>query len=128
MLEGSHGQRVEVWLRRNDERTGVSRVTSSHFFFAVAAPNLYVPPVFAIESTIFIQATLSSFCFLSRCGDHRAFGLCNIDQDMARAGCAVSCAHGSKAVGLQLVFQLGLAGHAGQARVWLVVYVLLCHF
>ena len=68
MLEGSHGQRVEVWLRRSDERTGVSRVTSSHFFFAVAAPNLYVPPVFAIESTILIQATLSSFCFLSRCG------------------------------------------------------------
>lgn len=60
MLEGSHGQRVEVWLRRNDERTGVSRVTSSHFFFAVAAPNLYVPPVFAIESTIFIQAVMSS--------------------------------------------------------------------
>lgn len=59
---------AQALLRRRDERAEAEHVTSTHFFFAVAAPNLYVPPVVAIISTIFIHGILSGFCFVEREG------------------------------------------------------------
>lgn len=55
----------QALLRRREERIGAGRLTSIHFFFAVAAPNLYEPPFAAMLSTILIHGTLSGFCFLS---------------------------------------------------------------